>query len=66
MSHNLLDNLEVGFILTEPCAECMTKIMDCKIGRSSGCRRSSFAASVSSFIIVSGYALDCPVNTVWR
>ncbi len=27
MTHNLLDHLQIRFILTESCAECMTKLV---------------------------------------
>ena len=62
MPHNLLNDFDIGFILTKPCTKCMPKVMD---GKMPDKNRLSVFLLCPLFllpVVSCTYPFDCPVD----
>jgi len=64
MSHDLLYDLQIGFIFTESCTKRMAQIMNCKVRYQNGRTLLFFSKGTFSFIIVVKNTCYCSIKLV--
>lgn len=65
MTHDFLNNLDIGFVLTIAGTECMPQIMDREVGNLNRLPMLLFGSLCFAFITSQSDSFYCPVDSVW-